>query len=189
MMFFGVLFACQNNPETAGKKMTAEEKNIYLEKGKSITAKSFATLSKSLQDALQEGGIPNAIQYCNLNALSIMDSLSKNENATIRRTSLKVRNLHDTPKASELKILNQYHAANQKGIEIKPIVEQLENNRIAFYAPIRVNEFCLKCHGKLGETLTREDYAVIQEKYPEDKAIGYDAGDLRGIWSIVTVKK
>ncbi|MCR9288258.1 MAG: DUF3365 domain-containing protein [Bacteroidetes bacterium] len=187
-LLFGVAFfslilfqACEN--QSSKKENTFDEKAM-LEKGKQVAAKTFATLSGALQKAIKEGGIPNAIQYCKLNALSIKDSLSKAENATIRRTSLKIRNPEDTPTKSELKILNQYQQLEKEGKDIKPIVRQLESGNIIFYAPIRVNEFCLQCHGKIGETLTEENHQIIQNKYPTDQAIGYNMSDLRGIWSI-----
>lgn len=177
-----ILFqACEN---IAPQKEPAFDEKAMLEKGKNIAAKTFIALSSNLQKALKDGGISNAIQYCSLNALPIMDSLSKVENVKIRRTSLKVRNLKDSPTKTELAVLNQYHKSDKEGTEIKPLVQQLENQNITFYAPIRVNEFCLQCHGEIGETLTAENHLIIQNKYPEDKAIGYNAGDLRGIWSI-----
>jgi len=183
-LFFLSLFACQNTEKSKAKSLTKESKEVYLKKGKSIAAKSFTALSGALQKAMQNGGVSNAMQYCKMQAILILDSLSTTENAIIRRTSLQVRNPSDAPTASELKILNQYHKADASNQEIKPIVEQLANKRIAFYAPIRVNEFCLQCHGKLGETLTEENYAFIKNNYPNDAAIGYKAGDLRGMWSI-----
>lgn len=81
-------------------------------------------------------------------------------------------------------IRQAYARQDAAGDELKPMVKEMDLNTIAFYAPIRVNEFCLQCHGKLGETLSEKNYEVIKELYPEDEAIGYSAGDLRGIWSI-----
>lgn len=72
----------------------------------------------------------------------------------------------------------------KSGQALKPIVKQVDDQTIAFYAPIKVNAMCLQCHGKVGETLKSEDYAVIQKYYPNDKAVGYVDGDLRGMWSI-----
>jgi hypothetical protein len=181
--FFSLLLtqSCEDKPS----ENTADiDKEVMIEKGKKIAASTFASLSGALQKAMKEGGVPNAIEYCNLNALSIKDSLSKAENAVIRRTSLKVRNEADTPTKTELEILNQFHQSDSEGKEITPLIQQLESGNIAFYAPIRVNEFCLQCHGKIGETLTEENHQIIQSKYPNDKAIGYSVGDLRGMWSI-----
>jgi cytochrome c551/c552 len=42
---------------------------------------------------------------------------------------------------------------------------------------------CIKCHG--GKTdITESTQKMIAQKYPNDKAIGYQMGDLRGMWKI-----
>jgi uncharacterized protein (UPF0335 family) len=43
---------------------------------------------------------------------------------------------------------------------------------------------CLKCHGTTDKQMERETYSKIKELYPNDKAIGYDVNEVRGIWSI-----
>ena len=85
---------------------------------------------------------------------------------------------------AEQTVLEQYQKQFEEGKELKPQVQSLDDNRVAFYAPIKVNSFCLQCHGVEGETLKEEDYIAIKASYPEDKAIGYVDGDLRGMWSI-----
>ena len=113
-----------------------------------------------------------------------MDSLSQAHNATIRRASLKVRNPKDKPTSAELAVLEEYHAHVKAGEPLLPMVKAIDGSRAAYYAPILIQEACLQCHGKLGETLKEEDYAVIEKLYPEDEAVGYQAGDLRGMWSV-----
>jgi len=43
---------------------------------------------------------------------------------------------------------------------------------------------CLQCHGTLDQDLKRETYKTIKGLYPNDKGIGYDVNEVRGIWSI-----
>ena len=43
---------------------------------------------------------------------------------------------------------------------------------------------CLVCHGTINETVTIKMDSIIKSLYPNDKAIEYSEGDLRGIWSI-----
>jgi hypothetical protein len=178
------LSACQNNASQEEAGLTDEQQQAYLEKGREMAGATFVALSSQLQAAMKEGGVSNAAQYCNVAAYPLVDSLSKVHEAVIRRTSTKVRNPKDAPDDQEKAILEAYAEKEAAGEELKPVVEQIDPNTIAFYAPIRVNEFCLQCHGKVGETLSEEDYTVIKELYPEDEAIGYSAGDLRGMWSI-----
>lgn len=180
--------SCRQNP---GEKETAQvtelnetQRAAYLEKGKAIAGATFTELSSRLQAAMQEGGVTLAVEYCQLNAFPLVDSLSKVHGADIRRTTLKVRNPKDKPSALEQEVLETYAQQDAKGETIGPIVKALEDQEVAFFAPIRTNAFCLQCHGKPGETLKEEDYALIRQHYPEDKAIGYQDGDLRGMWSI-----
>ena len=195
LFFFSILLffvACQSDtqqktkPHTdeANKVLSEADRTMYLQKGKTIAKKTFATLAGRLKKSLAEGGVPKAIAYCNVAAYPLVDSLSKLHHAKIRRTSLKIRNPKDAPSSLEKKVLDQYAAQAAAGQALKPMVEQIDNNTVAFYAPIKVNAFCLQCHGEIGKALTAENYQVIQKHYPNDKATGYTAGDLRGIWSI-----
>jgi hypothetical protein len=184
---FTLATACSpsgNSADQTTDTTTAFDTAQYKKQGMEIAMGTFKVLSGQLKAAMQEGGVKNAAQYCNTVAYPLVDSLSGQYNAQIRRASNKVRNPKDAPTPREQKILDAYHTQTATGTQPKPQVRQLANGEIAFYAPIMMQDLCLKCHGKLGETLKAEDYAVIQELYPEDKAIGYATGDLRGIWSI-----
>jgi len=194
-VFFFLLLAfsfwdCKNTSQQQKNEsaMTDEQEAVYLGKGKQIAAVTFTALSQQLQKAVKEGGIPNAIQYCNLAAYQITDSLSQVHQAVIRRTSLKNRNSKN--KATELEqiVLADFGKKAADGQALEPIVKPLDGQKIAFYAPIKLNDFCLNCHGKLGETLTDENYQLIKKHYPDDKVIGYASGELRGMWSIQLTK-
>lgn len=195
LLIFGALIAfvcwdCTNSEQQTKDvpSLTTEQEEVYLDKGKQIAAATFTALSQQLQKAVKEGGIPNAIQYCNLAAYPITDSLSQVHQAVIRRTSLKNRNPKN--KATELEqiILEDFAKKAADGKALKPVVKPLDGQKVAFYAPIKLNEFCLNCHGKLGETLTDENYQLIKKHYTEDKAIGYVNGEFRGMWSIQLTK-
>jgi hypothetical protein len=58
------------------------------------------------------------------------------------------------------------------------------NNDVRYFAPIFMKGQCLKCHGSLGADINDTTYAIIKEHYPNDQAIGFEEGELRGIWSI-----
>lgn len=189
LMLVAGTFSCQQKSASEEPGLTEEESQLYLEKGQQVAGATFMALSGQLQAALKEGGVPKAIEYCKLAALPLVDSLSELHQADIRRTSVKVRNPQDAPDELERKILDDYARKEAAGEDPVPVVKQIDPLTIAFYAPIRLNEFCLQCHGKVGDTLTEENYEVIKERYPKDEAIGYAAGDLRGMWSIRFRKK
>ena len=100
------------------------------------------------------------------------------------------QNRNSKNKATELEqiVLADFGKKAADGQALEPIVKPLDGQKIAFYAPIKLNDFCLNCHGKLGETLTDENYQLIKKHYPDDKVIGYASGELRGMWSIQLTK-
>ncbi len=186
-----ILFFIDCKNETAKSASSSKMQNTnedYLKKGKTIAASTFITLSTKLQNAMQKGGVKNAVKYCNLSADGLVDSLENIHNAKIRRTSLKTRNSNNQPSDKELEQLKIYQDQLSNGTALDPVVVEMPNNEIAFYMPILAMPLCQKCHGTIGETLLREDYEYIQQLYPNDKAVGYSAGDWRGMWSITFPK-
>lgn len=179
-----LLTQCSNNTATQQPLTPAKEKE-YLEKGKTIASATFTELSGKLTSAMQAGGVTGAVKYCNLAAMPLVDSLSKANNASIRRTSMKTRNPLDKPSEWESEILSQFQEMASKGEELKPRVQILEDGKVAFSAPIMLQPLCTKCHGMVGTDISDDDYAVIKQLYPEDEAVGYKPGELRGMWSIV----
>lgn len=179
------LFACENS----GKKVNGKTGETivksdaeYINDGKIIAETTFKVLSSNLQQAMAEGGVENALTYCNVNAMSLTDSLSKHYNVTIKRVSDKTRNPLNSPTANEQKIIDDYLANAENR---KPVLEKGDNYMRTFYAPIIAKGLCLSCHGTIGETLVSENNEKIKILYPEDKAVGYSEGDLRGVWSIM----
>lgn len=167
------------------KQLIQERKDLYLEQGQIISSLSFGTLSKTLRNAYDAGGVKGAVKYCKLKAHPLIDSLSFAYDAKIKRTSLQLRNKENTPTAAEKEMLLFYTSKIESDEEIIHEVKVNEDGTYTYFAPIKIiSPLCLNCHGKLVETLFEENYKVINELYPDDKAIGYELNDLRGVWSI-----
>jgi hypothetical protein len=174
--------SCQSEEE---KKQQALMKE-FTEVGNSIAKASFESLSGNLKAAARQsaGGIANAIQFCNMNALPLTDSLSKTFNAKIKRSSLKLRNPANQADSLEAYMLDLYTQILRMK---KPMVGKTllaNNGDVRYFAPIMLKSQCLKCHGTVGQDIKDETYAIIKEHYPNDQAVGYQEGSLRGIWSI-----
>ena len=180
VLFF--LVSCKSEEK---KKQQAIMKE-FTEVGDNIAKVSFESLSGNLKAAARQpaGGITNAIQFCNMNALPLTDSLSKTFNAKIKRSSLKLRNPGNQPDSLEAYMLDLYLQIQKMK---KPMVSKTllaNNNEVRYFAPIFLKSQCLKCHGVIGQDVADETYAIIKEHYPNDQAVGYYEGELRGIWSI-----
>ena len=55
----------------------------------------------------------------------------------------------------------------------------LGDDRSGYVEPIVLQPLCLTCHG---DSLAPEVAARIQDLYPQDRAVGYEVGDLRGVF-------
>ena len=148
--------------------------------GKHIAKTTFGVLSTELKEAMAKNGVTGAVQYCNINAMSITDSLSKVHNVTIRRVSDKWRNPLNQPSDEEQLVLDFYKQRMAETNKIEPIIKTKNNNK-TFYAPIMMKGMCLTCHS---DKSSIPDYSTISSLYPEDRAVGYRIGDLRGVWSV-----
>ena len=202
-LILNLSLSCTNDKKVNSEAVREEMKNREIKKlteaeivakvheiGNEITLKAKKTLGKKLKNAIQNGGVENAISFCNLNAMPLIDSLSSKFSTEIRRVSLKVRNPNDHPDNLEREILEAYAYQWKDSIPLQTNVQALEEGKYLFTKPILIdNTLCLGCHGTPENGLLKQTADFIKLKYPNDKATGYQIGDLRGIWSITILKK
>lgn len=159
-----------------------------------ITRESFQTVVPRMmgvvKQKIDEKGYAGAAEFCSEN----VNEMAKKANGMLTekfgqeyhtksfkfgRTSLKLRQPNNAPDAAQTAVLDQWHDGEKAGNKATPRVYKSGD---AYYGmmPIRIaNETCLKCHGDV-ETRDAEVYKYIQEKYPDDKAVDFKQGDLRG---------
>lgn len=179
MIFF--LSACSTDNQQQKQADTHAVDSVYLIQGREITAAVFAVLSTEVSTSMQKGGVEKTVPYCQLRAYPITDSLAKAYDAVIKRTSHKIRNPLNAPDSLERKIIDDYLSDKSKQV---PKVIHSSEKEFRYFAPILLATPCMKCHGKLEEDISPENYSLIQQLYPNDQAIGFSPGDLRGIWSV-----
>lgn len=155
----------------------------YSEKGLGYAKSTQAALGKNLVRAIMHDGPAGAIKFCNLKAIGLTDSMSVMNNAVIRRVSDRPRNSNNLATEAELGYINYYKKLISSGVELEAMVK-ITNEEVHFYYPILTTAMCLQCHGKPNEQITPETLASIKNLYPDDKAIGYDDNEVRGLWAI-----
>lgn len=142
-------------------------------------------LGKNLMGAIQQKGTLAALEFCNIQAIPLTDSMAKVHHASIKRVSDKNRNPNNKANAEELKYIAQFKADLTAKKESKPVVIE-KGDKVQFYYPILTNTMCLQCHGK---QVNPDVQKQILKLYPKDLAIGYGENEVRGIWSITFDKK
>lgn len=156
-----------------------------IQKGKEITNQIGKKLVQTVLQAVGRGGVKEGVGYCHVQAVPLTDSLSKKYGVEVRRVALRYRNERNKPTKLEEVILSKWERS-EKELGTIPSEEVHVNTAgdSLYFRPIILQPTCQMCHGKVGETLSDENYALIQAKYPKDKAIGFSPGDLRGMWVV-----
>lgn len=176
----GFLLSCQT-------ELSERQKEEYGSKGKEMAQTTAEKMLAEVGKNMKEGGVAQAIPYCHAHASEITKEYSNTYNVDIKRTSHKVRNEKNAPNPREKDIIQMYLAQTPK--DYKPVVEKNTDGSVQFYAPIVLQQKCTVCHGELGSTMVYATDSIVKKLYPNDQAIGFKEGDLRGIWSIQFTKK
>ena len=166
----------------------AEESQEFMTTGSQIVNDAQAHFKTNLMNAMNEMGPVGAISFCNLEADSITNSISHKHGVLVKRVSAKNRNPANVASNNENVILASFQEKLNNGdIPSASLLTSIDG-RSTYYAPIIVGAPCLNCHGKT-EQMLPELVATIDSRYPNDKAKGYSAGDLRGAWVVDFVKE
>lgn len=157
-----------------------------------VSASDFMKDLKSiLIKQIQTGGIMQAVSVCSDTAQLLTNNFGVERGIYIKRVSLKNRNANNFPDDFEKRILSQFELLHQNNelnsdSEFYEIVSEGDYNYLRYMKPIIVQAECLNCHG--GQTdIMPEVKELITQNYPQDKAIDYKIGNLRGAVSIKKV--
>lgn len=152
-------------------------------------AKSFMeTLKSVLIKEIQTNGIVKAVSVCSDTAQVLTNNYGISKGIYIKRVSFKNRNPLNVPDDFEAKVLKMFEDQFGKD-QLKPeseYIELIEENgiyKVRYLKPIFLQPECLNCHGA-EEQISPQVKEVINKIYPDDRAKGYQMGDLRGAVSI-----
>lgn len=138
-------------------------------------------LMDTVQQAKADGGPVAAVNACQALAPDIAAEHS-NSNWKVGRTSLKTRSDANTPDDWERDVLQQFAERAAQGEDVKSLsYAQTVDGQFRLMKAIPLQEGCLGCHGA---QIKPDIAAALDEKYPNDKARGYSAGELRGAFTL-----
>lgn len=145
-------------------------------------------LMAELTKAMTDGGATAALAVCRDKAPAIASSVSKEKGLTVRRTALRVRNPENRPDAWEAEVLKEFERRLAGGedpasIERFDLTEAGGKRILRYMKAIPAKEACLQCHGDPA-AMKPEVKASVAKLYPDDAAVGFKAGDLRGAFSV-----
>jgi hypothetical protein len=155
-------------------------------RAKKASGELLATLRGMLGKALAAGGPVGATAICADSAQVVGARLAASHGLSIRRVSERWRNPKDAPDDFEIGELARFATLLASGtkpdsIESVCVTDGASVKVLRYMKPIMVGEMCLNCHGSRLKPAIDE---VLQLQYPDDRAVGYTAGDLRGAVSV-----
>jgi hypothetical protein len=146
------------------------------------------TLGGELKAAMTAGGPAQAIGVCKERAPKIAAEAAARTGMQIKRVSLKNRNPKGVPDAWETEALaglEQRLAAGEKPetLDTHGVVRTPDGKVFRYAKALVTQPVCVNCHGA-AESLSPEVKAKLAAEYPDDKAVGYAPGMIRGVLSI-----
>ncbi|MDF1554629.1 MAG: DUF3365 domain-containing protein [Deferrisomatales bacterium] len=143
-------------------------------------------LKEALGSALQQGGVDEAIRVCQREAQGLAAKVSAATGWEVARTSTRYRNPANAPDPWERRVLAGFEARRAAGeapetLEFSEWVETGGTRMLRYMKAIPTGQVCLGCHGT---TIAPKAAAALREAYPEDRATGFSAGELRGAFTL-----
>lgn len=158
------------------------------QEARSIVKEFGGQLKPALKKAMKSGGPVEAIGVCNTKAPAIAKDLSASHTPwQVNRVSLKPRGATATPDAWETTTLKWFDeqlaaGADPKKLEKFEIVKAGDQEVMRYMKAVPTAGLCLTCHGS-DQKIPDGVKAKLAELYPNDKATGYQEGQIRGAFS------
>jgi len=142
-------------------------------------------LKQALTGAIEQDGLVAAVEVCQIQAPTIADGVST-ESMRVGRTALRVRNPANAADAWERRILEDFEhqmasGKDPAGLEVIAIRHVDGQRQGHWMSAIPTGGMCLSCHGS---SLDPELQQTIDERYPQDRATGFEPGSLRGAFRV-----
>lgn len=174
--------ASPNIEKSGDPGVSDQAEGTRLEQARDYAMGAQMALGKTLKQKIAEAGPEAAIGFCSERAFPITDSVARSYGVAIQRVSDRARNPLNRASAMEEAILSAMSDSLQAGATITP--RRVEDAGTHYYFPIQTNALCMNCHGIPEEEIHPGVLRLIRETYPEDEAVGYRSGQLRGLWKI-----
>lgn len=142
-------------------------------------------LIQTLTGAIEQDGLIAAIEVCQIQAPAIAGRVST-EPMDVGRTALRVRNPGNAADAWEQRMLEDFERQIANGKDPADLeifaIRQIDGQRQGHWMKaIPTRGMCLSCHGS---ELDPELQQTIDQRYPQDRATGFEPGSLRGAFSV-----
>ena len=169
---------------------TKADDRVLLEEARQIATTMPPKLMAVLNEEIAKGGMASAIKVCREKAPQMAAAASEKTGWHIRRVSLQNRNPKAVPDEWETSVLREFDSLAAAGrdpatLEKTTIAAEGNQRSYRYMKALPTQALCLNCHGT-GADIPADVQAKLRELYPDDKATGYQVGEIRGA---ITIKR
>jgi hypothetical protein len=157
-----------------------------VESTRGVASALLNQLGQALKTSITNDGPVAAVGVCKDVAPSIAASLSSQQGVKVKRVGTRVRNPNaGVPNGWQKEALSEFESRLVQGekpadLEYWRVVDGAQGKReLRFAKAIVTQQLCITCHGK-PEDIPAPLLEKIRAEYPQDDAIGYRVGQLRG---------
>lgn len=172
--------------QTAGAEsaaLSADEKKALVGEAKTQIMSLGGSLSAVLKQGIKADGHAASVKLCNIQAPEITKASSAeggNTDWTISRSSLKLRNPSNAADGWIENVMQDFEKRKAAGELAKDIAHtEVRDGKFYLVKAIPTKPGCVACHG---ENVAEDVKVKLAELYPNDKATGFKAGDIRGVF-------
>jgi hypothetical protein len=162
----------------------------WMVEARTVAAAVPPKLLQVLTEAIAKSGPAEAVTVCQDSAPKMARAASEQSGWQIRRVSLRNRNPKAVPDAWERETLEDFDRLTAAGAAPasleRTLVQTVDGKPVQRYMrALPTQGLCLGCHGA-AEGLAPGVAERLKTLYPDDKAVGYSLGQIRGA---ITLKR
>lgn len=165
--------------ERVSEDELSDEAADQLERARAARKELGSTLQNELKSAVSEQSFSGAVEFCRDRAPEIAREVADDKDVNIGRTSHRLRNPDNHPPA--------WAKAAVERKEAQTYTYRGPDRQLGYLRPIKLKGLCVNCHGSRDQ-LAPDVPEMLDKHYPEDRATGFEVGDLRG-WFWVEVPR
>lgn len=171
-------------------KVDEMPKNAAKKKAEEAVHRLHAMMKSNVKPRMKKEGILSAAKFCADESYEKIKQLDKElgPDISIKRVSRLNRNPDSYPLESEEAIVKAFEFIEMSDAYLpEEIVQMVDETTYKVYMPSTMSSRnCKKCHGQKSK-MDPDVQKFLKKKYPQDKAIGFRSGQVRGA-VVVTVK-
>lgn len=182
-----VVAGCTGTRETVAPAQPAVDTAALAAEAEVVAGQLGNRLKGELMTAMQAGGPLAAIDTCHLQAQPLTADTGTASGWQVGRTSLRLRNPANAPDRWEQSVLEDFAARVAAGespaaLNAQTLTRTADGGQeFRYMKAIATQEPCTVCHGT---AIAAEIQAKLRELYPDDRATGFSAGELRGAFTL-----